>query len=186
MRVVVEIRNGKVVGVYANTPGTVEILYDVDGTNISQEEYDNLAKMAGSAPYDLMNDPVPSDKNTLAELHRESRTRNQIIAEKAFAVLDWVQAMESGGINGMKELVSSEELADGTVAVRWKFPEACGLSDRIYHYNDDSIHTDVYSCNDGRLLINNEDPFWDFDNLLEESQEEVKTFCNEYGIKLEK
>ena len=76
------------------------------------------------------------------------------IAKDAFKTRDLINGHESGGIEAPSILVDVRELEDGGVAVDWKHPETCGLSDCRYHYLDLSVKTFVYRLFGNMLTLN--------------------------------
>ena len=53
MKVVVEVKDGKVVGVYSDTEGSVEVYYDVNPSTMTDAELDELDDVVASVPYIL-------------------------------------------------------------------------------------------------------------------------------------
>lgn len=56
MKVYVEVKDGKVVGVYSDMDGEAVVLNNVDATAMSDSEYAELEKKAESAPYSILKD----------------------------------------------------------------------------------------------------------------------------------
>ena len=85
---------------------------------------------------------------------RKRRETPVSLATEAFEMTDLIRGELTGGIDAPRIILSVTERDDGSVAIRWKNPDTCGLSDRIYHHTDTSVHEDIYRIEDDRLTVN--------------------------------
>ncbi len=108
------------------------------------------------------------------------------IAKDAFNLFDMLNGHISGGIVAPRILLSATKKDDGSVAISWRHPETCGLSDVRYHYTDTSAHTDIYSYDEnGYLLLNgSSDPFHILDEAdFSELRPLIQAFLDKWKLK---
>ena len=55
MKVIIEVKDGKVVGVYSDEEGRAEVFYDIKTSEMSDSELDKLDDIVSSVPYVLYN-----------------------------------------------------------------------------------------------------------------------------------
>ena len=103
------------------------------------------------------------------------------IAEDAFETMNSILGNETGGIEGPEVLVGVKELEDGSVAVDWRHPETCGLSDVRYHYADLSVKTFIYRLT-GNILTLDGSPDIFGSPWVTESKELAKKFYDRWSL----
>ena len=75
------------------------------------------------------------------------------IAIDAFETMNWILGNETGGVEGPEVFIGVEELEDGSVALDWKHPETCGLSDVRHHYEDLSVKRMIFKLKGDVLTV---------------------------------
>lgn len=56
MKIIVEVKNGRVVGIYGNEKAEVDVYYDIDETKLSDEENDFIIEEIARVPFVLYAD----------------------------------------------------------------------------------------------------------------------------------
>ena len=51
VKIFVEVKNGKVININSNIPGTAEVIYDIPVNNISDKTLDDLKEKITESPY---------------------------------------------------------------------------------------------------------------------------------------
>lgn len=105
------------------------------------------------------------------------------IAQRAFDTCDQLIGELTGGIEAPRIITGTECNDDGSVTIRWRNPETCGLSDVRYHNTDISEHEDVFMLNGGELMIKGKTiQLADIGQEWPEYDHRIKEFLKGYGL----